>query len=86
VPLLRPTLLFVTVTGFIAHFQVFGQPFIMTAGGPGRSSYSIIYYLYQIAWTSFRMGYGSAVALTLAAIIAVFTVVQFALLGRRVEY
>ena len=85
-PLLRPTLLFITVTGFIAHFQVFGQPFIMTRGGPGRASYTAIYYLYQIAWTAFRMGYGSAVAVTTAVIIAIFTVIQFVFLGRRVEY
>ncbi|MEP7292731.1 MAG: sugar ABC transporter permease, partial [Chloroflexota bacterium] len=85
-PLLRPTILFVTVTGFIAHFQVFGQPFIITRGGPGRASYTAIYYLYQIAWTAFRMGYGSAVAVTLALIIAAFTVTQFVLLGRRVDY
>ena len=72
-PLLRPTMLFVTVTGVIAHFQVFGQPFIMTTGGPGRASYTVIYYLYQIAWTSFRMGYGAAVAVALAVIMAIFT-------------
>jgi multiple sugar transport system permease protein len=85
-PLLRPTILFVTVTGFIAHFQVFGQPFIMTRGGPGRASYSVIYYLYEIAWTAFRMGYGSAVAIAIAVIIATFTIVQFGVIGRRVEY
>lgn len=86
VPLLRPTILFVTVTGFIGNFQVFGQPLIMTSGGPGRASYTVIYYLYEIAWRSFRMGYGSAVAITLAVIIAAFTIVQFVLIGRRVEY
>jgi multiple sugar transport system permease protein len=86
VPLLRPTILFVTVTGFIAHFQVFGQPFIMTSGGPGRASYSVIYYLYQIAFTAFRMGYGSALAISLAVIIAIFTAIQFRLIGRRVDY
>ena len=85
-PLLRPTILFVTVTGVIAHFQVFGQPFIMTNGGPGRSSYSLIFYLYQIAWTAFRMGYGAAVAVCIALIMAVLTSAQFFVLGRRVEY
>ncbi len=85
-PLLRPTILFVTVTGVISHFQVFGQPFIMTSGGPGRGSYTVILYLYEIAWRAFRMGYGSAVAVTLAIIMALFTLVQFRLIGRRVEY
>ena len=85
-PLLRPTMLFVTVTGVIAQFQVFGQPFIMTTGGPGRASYTVIYYLYQIAWTAFRMGYGSAVAVSLAVIMAFFTLIQFKFLGQRVDY
>ncbi len=85
-PLLRPTILFVTVTGFIAHFQVFGQPFIMTRGGPGRASYTVILYLYEIAWRAFRMGYGSAVAVSIAVIIIIFTLVQFKLIGSRVEY
>ncbi len=85
-PLLRPTILFVTVTGVISHFQVYGQPFIMTTGGPGRSSYSLIFYLYQIAWTAFRMGYGAAVAVCIAVIMAVLTSVQFLVLSRRIEY
>jgi multiple sugar transport system permease protein len=85
-PLLRPTLLFVSVTGFIAQFQVFGQPFIMTSGGPGRSSFTVIFYLYDIAWRTFRMGYGTAVAVVLAVIMAIFTFVQFRFLGQRVDY
>ncbi len=85
-PLLRPTILFVTVTGVISHFQVYGQPFIMTTGGPGRSSYSLIFYLYQIAWTAFRMGYGAAVAVCIAVIMAVMTSIQFIVLSRRIEY
>jgi multiple sugar transport system permease protein len=85
-PLLRPTILFVTVTGLIAHFQAFGQIFIMTTGGPGRASYTVIYYLYEIAWRNFRMGYGAAVAVALALIMATVTAIQFRFIGRRVEY
>jgi len=85
-PLLRPTLLFVGVTGVIAHFQVYGQPAIMTSGGPGFASYTIIYFLYQKAWVSFRMGYGAAIGVGLAVIMAIFTAVQFKFLGQRVDY
>ncbi|MFN8447402.1 MAG: sugar ABC transporter permease [Anaerolineae bacterium] len=85
-PLLRPTILFVTVTGLIAHFQLYGQVFIMTSGGPGYASYSVIFYLYNIAWRAFRMGYGAAVAVSLAVIMGIFTALQFRLIGRRVEY
>lgn len=87
-PLLRPTMLFVTVTGFIGHFQVFGQPFIISGGGgPGRASWTVIMYLYEQAWVAFRMGYGAAVAVIIAAIMASITVIQFIVIGRnRVEY
>ncbi|MBI5668649.1 MAG: sugar ABC transporter permease [Chloroflexi bacterium] len=86
-PLLRPTLLFVTVTGFIAHFQVFGQPYFMTnSGGPGRASYTVILYLYEAAWEAFRMGFASSVAFTLAIILMIITLIQFFFIGRRVEY
>lgn len=83
IPLLRPTLLFVTVTGFIAHFQVFGQPYFMTAkGGPGRSSYTAIIYLYQAAWEAYRMGFAAAVSFTLAGILMAITLIQFLVAGR----
>lgn len=85
-PLLRPTILFITVTGVISHFQVYGQPLIMTSGGPGRSSYTLIFYLYEVAWTAFRMGYGAAVAVVIALIMAVLTIFQFAFISRNVEY
>lgn len=85
-PLLRPTILFVTVTGVISHFQVYGQPFIMTAGGPGRASYTVIFYLYEVAWRSFRMGYGAAVAVMIAFIMALLTIFQFVFVNRRVEF
>ncbi len=86
VPMLRPTILFVTVTGFIAHIQVFGQPYIMTAGGgPGQASYTVIIYLYQAAWRYFRMGFGSAVAVAIAAIMILFTLIQFRFFGREAD-
>jgi multiple sugar transport system permease protein len=85
-PLLRPTIVFVTVTGVISHFQVYGQPLIMTTGGPGRSSYSVIFYLYQVAWTAFRMGYGAAIAVVLALVMAFMTLLQFVFINRRIEY
>ncbi len=86
-PLLRPTLLFVTVTGFIAHFQVFGQPYLMTnSGAPGRASYTVILYLYESAWEAFRMGFAASMAFTLALLLMVITLIQFFFVGRRVEY
>lgn len=82
-PLMMPSIFFVAVTQLIAHFQVFGQPYIMTGGGPGRASYTVIMYLYQTAWRYFRMGYGTAIAIGLAVVILIFTLVQFRVFGRQ---
>jgi multiple sugar transport system permease protein len=85
-PLLQPTILFVVATQLIAHFQVFGQSYIMTGGGPGRASQTAIMYLYQTAWRFYRMGYGSTLAIGLAVVIIIFTLIQFRFFGERIEY
>jgi multiple sugar transport system permease protein len=86
VPLIMPTMLFVVVTQFIAHMQVFAQPYIMTGGGPGNSSRSVVQYLYETAWKYFRYGYASTISVVLAAIMIVVTVILFSLMRRRAEY
>jgi multiple sugar transport system permease protein len=85
-PLLRPVILFVLVTGIIAGFQVFTLVYMMTEGGPLHSTDVIVYRIYQTAWEFLRFGYASAMSLVLFAILLVVTVVQFRLLGKRVEY
>lgn len=85
-PLLMPTTLFVLVTLFIGHMQVFGQVYLMTTGGPDYHSESIIMYLYDQGFRYFRMGYAASMAFALAAVILVVTLIQFRVLGRRVEY
>jgi ABC-type sugar transport system permease subunit len=85
-PLLRPVVLFVLVTGVIAGFQVFTLVYLMTEGGPLHSTDVIVYRIYQTAWEFLRFGYASAMAVVLFAVLLVVTVVQFRLLGRRVEY
>jgi multiple sugar transport system permease protein len=85
-PLLRPTLLFVLVTQVIAQFQIFGQSLILTNGGPGTTSLTVILYLYEVAWKFYNLGYAAAIAFALALIMGVVTVFQFVFLGRGVEY
>jgi multiple sugar transport system permease protein len=82
-PLLRPTILFVTVTQLIAQFQVFGQSYIITGGGPGQASYTVIIYLYQQAVRYLHAGYASAIAIGLAIVMITLTLLQFFFLGRR---
>ena len=85
-PLIMPTMLFVVVTQFIAHMQVFAQPYIITGGGPGNASRSVVQYLYETAWKYFRYGYASTISVVLAAIMIVVTVILFSLMRRRAEY
>jgi multiple sugar transport system permease protein len=88
IPLMAPSLLFIIITQFIAHLQVFGQSYLITAGGPGRESYTTIYYLYHTAWRYYRMGYGAAIAIGLALIIFVITGTQLILGSKktRIQY
>ena len=84
-PLLRPTMLFVGVTQFLGQMQMFGQSLIMTNGGPGNASRTIMVYLYQTAWAFFRIGYASAMAVVLALIMMVVTLIQFRLLRTQAD-
>src|SRR5918997_3343355 len=76
-PLLSPTTFFVVVISVISSFQVFDQALIMTNGGPGTATTTLVLYIYQVGFQSFEMGYAAAVALVLFAAIFIFTVVQF---------
>jgi multiple sugar transport system permease protein len=84
-PLIMPTMLFVVVTQFIAHMQVFAQPFAITQGGPGTESRSVVMYLYETAWKFFRFGYASSIAVALAVIMIIVTIIQFRILRGRTE-
>jgi ABC-type sugar transport system permease subunit len=82
-PLLRPTALFVVVMSVILSFQVFALVYVMTAGGPGGATSVVVFYLYQQAFTYFRMGYACAVGYVLFGIVFVLTLVQFRLFGKQ---
>ena len=86
IPLIMPTMLFVTVTQFIAHMQVFAQPYIISLGGPGNASRTAVMYLYETAWKFFRFGYASSMAVVLAVIMIVVTLILFWLMRGRAEY
>ena len=76
-PQLKPTTFFLTVTGIISSFKVFGSINVMTRGGPGSSTYTLVYYIYKSAFTYYEMGYASAVAMVLFAILLCVTLYQW---------
>jgi multiple sugar transport system permease protein len=79
-PMLRPVLLFVVVMNIIASFQVFGQAFMITRGGPEQGTRVLVQYIYETAFNNYRMGYGAAMSWLLFVAIAVFALLQFRLM------
>jgi multiple sugar transport system permease protein len=75
-PLLRPVMVFVLVTSVTGSFQIFDTIAVTTAGGPLDSTRVIVYYIVQNAFSFYKMGYASAMSMTLAAVMLLYTVVQ----------
>ena len=75
--LLVPVIVFSAIITTIAGLQRFDEPFLLTNGGPGYATYTMLYYLYQKTFISFRLGYGSAMGYVLFMMIFVFSLIQF---------
>jgi ABC-type sugar transport system permease subunit len=81
-PSLKPVILFVYIIGIIGSYQVFDQVFVMTSGGPVYSTTTIVYYLFD-KFMDLRLGYASAIAYILFAILVVFSFLQMRLSRER---
>lgn len=75
-PQLKPALFFVVVLEIIQSFQVFDVIYVMTSGGPERSSYSLVYMVYDQGFHYFNFGYASAAGVVLFAITLVVSLIQ----------
>jgi multiple sugar transport system permease protein len=78
-PMLAPTTVFVTVITMIGYFQLFAEPYVMTRGGPLRSTTSVVLLMYEEGFRWWRMGYAAALAFVLFLVILIATFVQFRL-------
>jgi len=85
-PLLRPTMLFVLVTGVIGSFQVFDTVYVMTAGGPGNATEVASLNIYNTAFAGFRIGEASAMSVVLFLLILAITIAQFRYFNKRMTY
>ncbi len=72
-PMMTPVIFYNLVMGIIGSFQVFTQAFVMTSGGPANATLFYVLYLFRQAFNYFRMGYASAMAWVLFAIILALT-------------
>lgn len=82
-PLLRPTMVFLTVIGTVAAIQSYTAVFLLTRGGPFGSTRVIGYYLYETAFERLQLGYGAALTLFILAITLSVAGAQAAVLSRR---
>ncbi len=78
-PMLRPTMLFVTTMMIIGYLQLFEEPYMLTGGGPLNSTLSVVLYLYRQGFRFFELGYASAIAVALFLIIITITLVRMRL-------
>jgi len=76
-PLISPTTFFVLITSVIASFKVFAEVQVMTGGGPGTSTMTMVYHIYRTGFEYFDMGYASAVAWIFFVLVLVVTVIQW---------
>jgi ABC-type sugar transport system permease subunit len=81
-PSLKPVILFVYIIGIIGSYQVFDQIFVMTSGGPINSTTTIVYYLFN-RFMNHKLGYASAIAYILFAILVIFSYLQMRLSRER---
>lgn len=85
-PMISPTLFFVTVVSTVDSLQSFGQIHILTGGGPAGATQTLVYGLYLDAFVHFRSGFASAQAVVLFGLVLIATAVQFRLARGRVHY
>lgn len=75
-PLLRPTSFFVLVILTINGLQAFDQIYVMTRGGPGQATYTLLMYIYEKAFREWNFGYSGAMAVALFLMVFILTLVQ----------
>jgi multiple sugar transport system permease protein len=85
-PLLSPSLFFGIVLTLISSFQVFDQVYILTGGGPGADTTTLVLYTYQNGFTYFHMGYAATISTVLFILIMAVTLIQFVLQKKWVHY
>ncbi|HEY0827359.1 MAG TPA: sugar ABC transporter permease [Bacilli bacterium] len=78
-PSLKPTTFFVSTMTIIGALQLFDQPYVLTQGGPANATRTVVYNIYQSGFNELQMGYASAQAFLLAAIILIFAFINMRL-------
>jgi multiple sugar transport system permease protein len=79
-PLLRPTIALSLIISIIGSFLAFNQFFILTQGGPGTSTFTVVMWIYQTAFVQLHVGTATAMSIVLVVVVGLISAVQFLLL------
>lgn len=85
-PMISPTMFFLVIVDVIASLKVFETIQIMTQGGPQNATNTLVFSLYQYGFAFNKVGYAAAIGMVLLVLIAVFSIVYFKVLSKRVHY
>lgn len=85
-PMISPSLFFLTIMNIISSFKVFETISLITAGGPMNSTNTLVYYIYEYGFKYNKIGYASAAGVILFLILGVITIFYFKVLSRKVHY
>lgn len=85
-PMISPTVFFITIVNVINSFKVFETIQIMTQGGPMNSTNTLVYSIYEYGFQFYKIGYASAIGVVLMIFVAIMTIFYFKALSKKVHY
>ena len=85
-PMISPTIFFITLMNIIGSFKVFEPVNLITQGGPMNSTNTFVNMIYESGFNYYKIGYASAIGVVLMAILGVCTILYFKNLDKRVHY
>ncbi len=85
-PMLTPATLVASVTAFIGAFEIFTWPYVITSGGPGNATLTIMVYIFRVSFRDLELGYGAAVSIVNLVVLVTLVTVGFRVARRWVHY
>jgi multiple sugar transport system permease protein len=85
-PMLSPTLFFITITSIIGGLQSFEAVYLLTNGGPGYATTTLVYFIWNSAFNSLNMGLAASISTVLFLLILIVTLIQWKFQGKWVHY
>lgn len=81
-PLIKPTVVYLTMLGIIDGLRIFAEPSVLTRGGPAKSSMTVMMYLFNQAFSYFNYGYASTIAVATFLLIVIISIVSWKFIGK----